>query len=83
VGEPITRKTRFEDLPDFLSVEETRVYLGLGRSTLYELLRRGELKCVKFGRVIRIARGALRRYVEPEAERPSGRQAPARSRAWP
>jgi excisionase family DNA binding protein len=73
VGEPITRKTRFEDLPDFLSVEEARAYLGLGRSTLYDLLRRGELPGVKFGRVIRIARSTLRRYVEPNEERPAGR----------
>lgn len=58
--EPITRKTRFEDLPDFLSVEETRAYLGLGRSTLYEVLRRGELPCQRFGRIIRIPRAALR-----------------------
>lgn len=52
--EPITRRTRFEDLPDFLSVEETRTYLELGRSTMYELLRRKELTYMRFGRVIRI-----------------------------
>lgn len=59
----ITRQTRFEDLPDFLSVEETRIYLGLGRSTLYELIRSKVLASVRFGRVIRIPRGALARYV--------------------
>jgi hypothetical protein len=36
--EPITRQTRFEDLPDFLSVEETRTYLDLGHSTMYGLV---------------------------------------------
>ena len=61
--ERITRHTRFEDLPDFLSVEETRIYLGLGRSTIYELLRRKELSAVRFGRVIRVPRAALEKYV--------------------
>lgn len=61
--EPITRLTRFEDLPDFLSPEETRAYLGLGRSTVYELLRQGVFPHVRFGRVIRIPRTALGKYV--------------------
>jgi excisionase family DNA binding protein len=59
----IGRKTRFEDLPDFLSVEETRRYFGLGRSTIYELLRRKELPHVRFGRVIRIPRVALEKFL--------------------
>jgi excisionase family DNA binding protein len=63
VQEPITRRTRFEDLPDFLSVEEARAYLGLGRSTMYELLRRKELFYVRFRRVIRIPRTALEKYL--------------------
>lgn len=63
----ITRRTRFGDLPDLLSVEEARAYLGLGRSTMYELLRRKELACVRFGRVIRIPREAFRRWLEAQA----------------
>ena len=59
----ITRHSRFEDLPDFLSVEETRTYLGLGRSTLYELIRSKILASARFGRVIRIPKVALARYV--------------------
>jgi excisionase family DNA binding protein len=62
----ITRQTRFEDLPDFLTAEETRTYLGLGRSTLYELLRRKELCAVRFGRAIRIPKTALARYIQEE-----------------
>jgi excisionase family DNA binding protein len=61
--EPITRQTRFEDLPDFLSVEETGTYLGLGRSTMYELLRRKDLHHVRFGRRILIPRAAIQQYV--------------------
>jgi excisionase family DNA binding protein len=63
-GRGIDRKTRFADLPDFLSAEETRAYLRLGRSTLYDLLRRGELAHIRFGRVIRIPRTALRKYID-------------------
>jgi excisionase family DNA binding protein len=59
----ITRQTRFEDLPDLLSVEETRAYLALGRSTMYELLRRKELAYVRFGRLIRIPRASLEKFV--------------------
>jgi excisionase family DNA binding protein len=62
----ITRQTRFEELPDFLSVEETRTYLSLGRSTMYELLRRKDLCAVRFGRVIRIPKIALEKYVYGE-----------------
>ena len=61
--ERITRRTRFEDLPDFLSVEEFRTYLGIGRSTAYDLLRQGKVPCLRFGRVIRVPRGALERYL--------------------
>ena len=63
VEERITRKTQFGDLPDFLSVEEARLFVGIGRSTIYELLRRKELICVQFGRVIRIPKVALERYI--------------------
>ncbi len=37
----ITRKTPIADLPEFLSPEEFREYVGIGRSTIYDLLRRG------------------------------------------
>ena len=63
VHEPITRMTRFEDLPDFLSVAELCVYLQIGRSTAYEILRRKELSSVRFGRVVRIPRTSLERYL--------------------
>jgi excisionase family DNA binding protein len=63
----IDRRTRFRDLPDFLSVEETRAYLGLGRSTLYELLRRKGIPHVRFGRVIRISRDGLEKLLWGES----------------
>jgi len=73
VKEPITRNTRFEDLPDFLSVEGACAYLGLGRSTMYELLRRHQLLHARFGRVIRISRKAIEVYVQANEQRPGDR----------
>lgn len=58
----LTRTTPIEDLPEFLSPEEFRQYLGLGRSTVYELLRRDEVHHVRLGRCIRIPKGVLRAF---------------------
>ena len=57
--ERIDRRARVEELPEFLSPEEFRLYVGLGRSTIYDLLRRDEIPHVRFGRVIRIPKSAL------------------------
>jgi excisionase family DNA binding protein len=50
----------FDDLPELLTPEEFRAYLGLGRNTVYELLRRHEIPSVRFGRLIRIPKTALK-----------------------
>jgi excisionase family DNA binding protein len=49
-----------------MTTEEIRAYLRLGRSTIYELLRRGELPHVRFGRAIRVPKAALARYLSKE-----------------
>lgn len=56
----ITRQTRWENLPDYLSIEEMRRYLGLGRSTAYALAAAGTIRSVKIGRRRMIPRSALR-----------------------
>jgi excisionase family DNA binding protein len=55
----INRHTPVDALPEFLSPEEFRVYVGIGRSTMYDLLRRDEIPHLKFGRCIRIPKAAL------------------------
>ena len=55
----IDRRTPVEALPEFLSPDEFRIYVGLSRSTVYDLLRRDEIPHVKFGRCIRIPKSAL------------------------
>ena len=50
----IDRRTPIADLPEFLSPQEFQAYLGLSRSTVYDLLRRGEIPSRRFGQCIRI-----------------------------
>ena len=53
-------KTKFDQLPDWLTPQEARSFLRLGKSTLYEKLRTGEIPSRRFGRQFRIAKDALR-----------------------
>lgn len=56
--------------PALLRVEEAQIVLGLGRSSIYALLARGELKAIHVGRAVRIPRPELERFVsERIAER--------------
>jgi excisionase family DNA binding protein len=55
------RTVPFEDLPEYLTPAEAQAYLSLSRNTIYELLRRNEIRHVRFGRLIRIPKAALRR----------------------
>jgi excisionase family DNA binding protein len=59
----MTPTIRYEDLPEYLSPDELRAYLRLGRNTIYELLRRGEIPHLRFGRQIRIPKAALQKFV--------------------
>jgi excisionase family DNA binding protein len=54
------RTIPYDELPEYLTPAEVRVYLNLSRNTVYELLRRNEIGHVKFGRAIRIPKTALR-----------------------
>ena len=67
VDKKLTRATPVSELPEFLSPQEFRDYVGLGRSTVYDLLRRDEIPHVKFGRCIRIPKTALQ-CVQGEVE---------------
>lgn len=56
----IDRRTPVDELPEFLSPEEFYTYLGISRSTVYDLLRREQIPHQRFGRCIRIPKSALR-----------------------
>ncbi len=51
---------KFDQLPDWLTPQEACSFLRLGKSTLYEKLRTGEIPSRRFGRQFRIAKDALR-----------------------
>jgi excisionase family DNA binding protein len=63
---PITHPSLgFELSPDQLlfTTDEAAHVLSVGRTTIYMLMRAGELKPVHIGRSCRISRGELERYV--------------------
>ena len=63
------RKGRDVELIDLdsrltVTIERTADVLDVGRSTVYELLRAGKLKGVKFGRAHRVVVQSIRDLVE-------------------
>ncbi|OGL26555.1 MAG: hypothetical protein A3G44_15610 [Candidatus Rokubacteria bacterium RIFCSPLOWO2_12_FULL_73_47] len=55
----ITRRTPLAELPELLTIDEAAAWLRLGRNGAYELVRRGEIKSVRLGRLLRVPRAAL------------------------
>lgn len=55
-----------------LRVEEVAPLLGIGRSKAYELVATGDLPALRIGRLIRVPRHALDRWI---AERTEWREA--------
>jgi excisionase family DNA binding protein len=43
-----------KEIPRLLNALEVSQILGLGHSTIYQLIRQGELPCVRFGRAVRV-----------------------------
>lgn len=58
--------THFDDLPDILTVDEAAAFLRLGRSSVYDAIRTGEIKAVRIGRRILIPRSALKPFVDAQ-----------------
>ena len=56
-------KSKLEDgRIQYLSVKEVAEHLGLGKTAVYNLINRGDLKAKEFGGTTRIHKEALRRY---------------------
>lgn len=55
----IGRTTALDDLPEFLTASETASFLAIGRGSVYELIRRGELPVVRLGRLVRVPKSGL------------------------
>jgi excisionase family DNA binding protein len=54
-----TELMAYDELPEFLTPAEYGGRIRVSRNTMYELLRRGEIPHVRFGRLIRIPKTAL------------------------
>lgn len=53
----------FEQYPDILSVEDACEALRVGYNAMYELLSNGKVKAYKNGRVWRIPKVSLEKYI--------------------
>jgi excisionase family DNA binding protein len=51
-------------LPLLLSIAQAASVLGVGRSTLYEMIGRGEVEVVHLGRAVRVPAAAVEELVE-------------------
>ena len=60
-----------------LRMPEVATILGIGRSTVYELVQRGDLPAVHVGRAVRIPAAALQRWVEQQTAEAEGVSAPS------
>ena len=59
-----TTSSRLVVRPLLVSVEEAAGLLGIGRTTLYELIRRGDVRPIRIGRCVRIPQRELEAFVE-------------------
>lgn len=62
----IDRNTPYESLPQYLTVDEVRKWLAVSRTTAYEIA--GTIG-VRFGKLIRVPREALRPHATRETKR--------------
>jgi len=53
----------FDDYPDILTVEEACEALRVGYNAMYDFLNTGKLKAYKNGRVWRIPKVAVKKYI--------------------
>jgi len=60
---PLRAEPAAADVPRLLTVRQAAEVLGLGRSTVYELIAAGELETVSIGRSRRVPLDALRAFV--------------------
>jgi excisionase family DNA binding protein len=68
--------SRLDDLPPFLTVGEAAAVLRLGRTACYDAIARGQLPSVRFGRKLRVPRGALAQLAREQLVRSDPEQTP-------
>ncbi len=53
----------FNSYPDILSVKQLCEILDIGKNTAYSLLQSGEIKSIKIGKVYKIPKKEIRKYI--------------------
>lgn len=56
--------TMLNKYDDILTVEELCEVLRIGKNTAYKLLKNGEIKSIKIGKVYKIPKKCIRKYLE-------------------
>jgi excisionase family DNA binding protein len=59
---PKPRPPRLDELPDLAAPDEAFAFLRVSKTTGYDLIRRGILPAVRFGRIVRVPRKALEAF---------------------
>ncbi len=81
MGDPERLHDVLASNPLLLTPEEAATVLRIGRTTVYALMKAGDLRPVHIGRSCRISRFELERYVRGlEAPRPVPPRSPRRNR---
>lgn len=61
----VTPFTRFDQLPEFITVKELQAFFRIGQSLAYKLVSTGEIETIRLGRRYLIPRRALERFQTP------------------
>ena len=72
IQHPKTEKFESKKLPRLITASEVSHILGLGESTVYLLIQRGELPCVRIGRAVRVKQDDLDAFIESKVVKSSG-----------
>ena len=56
----------FNSYPDILSVKQLCEILDIGKNTAYRLLQSGEIKSIKIGKVYKIPKKEIRKYINKQ-----------------
>ena len=54
---------------EIMTAYEAMDYLGIGENTLYRILKSGELGAFRIGRILKIPRKELDKYIDKSVER--------------
>lgn len=58
------KETRYlKDYPDVLTPDEAMVILGIGKNKIYTILKDGSLQALRIGKLYRIPKESLVRYI--------------------